>query len=129
MIVETMGRYNMAGSRWNKLAAAPTSSSSREPYDIDAIVEVQTRDTAQHHHHHHRRGTRAKGGGLVVAQKVAGSHDPVRLGGVAHVLRERLQSRLKRAGARHGAGPIQRGGSPAVRPRAGRSSVTMPLNC
>ena len=115
MIVETMGRY--AG--WIALEAGLAGGADvivipEKPYDIDAIVEVcQERET--------RRnatiitiaeGARAQGGDLVVAQKVAGSHDPVRLGGVAHVLREQLQSRLKSEVRATVLGHIQRGGSP-----------------
>ncbi len=53
-----------------------------------------------------------RGGALTVREHVAGSPDPVRLGGVGHVLRQQLQPHLKSEVRATVLGYVQRGGDP-----------------
>jgi ATP-dependent phosphofructokinase / diphosphate-dependent phosphofructokinase len=115
MIVETMGRY--AG--WIALEAGMAGAADvilipELPYDVAAVAAVcRERSKA-------RRctviciaeGAAVKGGRLTVEHTVADSPDPLRLGGVGHVLRAQLQPLLDCEVRTTVLGHVQRGGSP-----------------
>jgi ATP-dependent phosphofructokinase / diphosphate-dependent phosphofructokinase len=115
MIVETMGRYagwialeaGLAGAadvillpeidhRLDLVAAVCREREQRERYTVICIGE----------------GAKAQGGEMTVERRLADSPDPVRLGGVAHVLRERLQPLLHSEVRATVLGHVQRGGTP-----------------
>ncbi|MEY4754636.1 MAG: hypothetical protein RJA44_2311, partial [Pseudomonadota bacterium] len=115
MIVETMGRY--AG--WIALEAGVAGAADvillpEVPYQIERIAEICRERTAR------RRstliciaeGARPVGGGLTIERRVEHSPDPLRLGGVAHALREQLQPLVSSEVRATVLGHVQRGGSP-----------------
>jgi 6-phosphofructokinase 1 len=115
MIVETMGRY--AG--WIALEAGLAGAADiilipEHPYDPDAVAAVcQAR--AQRERYTViciAEGATAVGGGLTVERTVEGSPDPLRLGGVGHVLRAQIEARAKLDVRTTVLGHVQRGGSP-----------------
>ena len=57
-------------------------------------------------------GAKPAGGSLTVERTIADSPDPIRLGGVAHVLREQLQPLVQAEVRATVLGHVQRGGSP-----------------
>jgi 6-phosphofructokinase 1 len=57
-------------------------------------------------------GAKERGGALTVRERIAHSPDPVRLGGVGHVLREQLQPHLASEVRATVLGHVQRGGDP-----------------
>ncbi|GAB3191090.1 6-phosphofructokinase [Hydrogenophaga aquatica] len=115
MIVETMGRY--AG--WIALEAGLAGAADvillpEIDYDVEAVAKVcRERETRQ------RfsvicigEGAKARGGSMTVQRRIADSPDPIRLGGVAHVLREQLQPLLHSEVRATVLGHVQRGGAP-----------------
>ncbi len=115
MILETMGRY--AG--WIALEAGIAGGADiilipELPYRIEEVVRVcQEREARQ------RftviaiaEGAAVQGGAMTVSRRLADSPDPIRLGGVAHVLREQLQSLLRSEVRATVLGHVQRGGAP-----------------
>jgi 6-phosphofructokinase 1 len=115
MIVETMGRH--AG--WIALEAGLAAAADiillpEIDFDIEAVARVcREREGKQHYTVICiGEGAKASGGGLTIQGRVPESHDPVRLGGVAHVLREQLQPLLKSEVRATVLGHVQRGGSP-----------------
>ncbi|KPF66534.1 6-phosphofructokinase [beta proteobacterium AAP99] len=115
MLVETMGRY--AG--WIALEAGLAGGADvillpEVPYDIEAIAEVCRRREARQRFTLIcvAEGAAPAGGSMTVAGTVAGSHDPVRLGGVANVLKLALEQRLTSEVRATILGHIQRGGTP-----------------
>ena len=115
MIVETMGRY--AG--WIALEAGLAGAADvillpEIDYSIDAVAAV-CREREQRGRHSLiciGEGAKAHGGALTVERQIADSPDPLRLGGVAHVLREQLQPLLRSEVRATVLGHVQRGGSP-----------------
>ncbi len=115
MIVETMGRY--AG--WIALEAGLAGAADvillpEIDYSIDAVAAI-CREREQRGRHSLiciGEGAKARGGALTVERQIADSPDPLRLGGVAHVLREQLQPRLRSEVRATVLGHVQRGGSP-----------------
>ena len=115
MIVETMGRH--AG--WLALesgiaGAADVILLPEIDYDLQAVVD---RCRAREQRQRYTiicigEGAKERGGSLTVRERVAYSPDPVRLGGVGHVLRERLQPLLKSEVRATVLGHVQRGGDP-----------------
>ncbi|ACB36230.1 6-phosphofructokinase [Leptothrix cholodnii SP-6] len=115
MIVETMGRY--AG--WIALEAGMAGAADvilipELPYSVEAIAAVcRERSRA-------RRctviciaeGAAVAGGGMTIERTVADSPDPLRLGGVGHVLRAQLQPLIEAEVRATVLGHVQRGGSP-----------------
>ena len=97
MIVETMGRY--AG--WLALesgiaGAADVILLPEIDYDLQAVIE-RCREREQRQRYTIiciGEGAKERGGVLTVRERIAHSPDPVRLGGVGHVLREQLQPHL-----------------------------------
>ncbi|MBS0390888.1 MAG: ATP-dependent 6-phosphofructokinase [Proteobacteria bacterium] len=117
MIVETMGRH--AG--WLALEAGIAGAADiillpEIDYDIDAIVR-RCRERERERRQRYTiicigEGAKARGGTLTVRERVEDSPDPVRLGGVAHVLRQQLQPHLKSEVRATVLGYVQRGGDP-----------------
>ncbi|UCH18667.1 MAG: ATP-dependent 6-phosphofructokinase [Burkholderiales bacterium] len=117
MIVETMGRY--AG--WIALEAGLAGAADvillpEIDYDIDAVVAV-CREREQRQRYTVvciAEGAKPRGGTLTISHRVPSSPDPVRLGGVGHVLREQLQPHLRSEVRTTVLGHVQRGGSPTA---------------
>ncbi len=115
MIVETMGRY--AG--WIALEAGIAGAADiillpEFDFDLDRIVA-----TCRERENRERytmicigEGAKCVGGALTVEQRIESSPEPIRLGGVAHVLRAQLQPHLKSEVRATVLGHVQRGGSP-----------------
>ena len=115
MIVETMGRH--AG--WLALesgiaGAADVILLPEIDYDLQAVAaRCQQREKRQRYTIICiGEGAKQRGGSLTVRERVAHSPDPVRLGGVGHVLREQLQPHLKSEVRTTVLGHVQRGGDP-----------------
>jgi 6-phosphofructokinase 1 len=115
MIVETMGRY--AG--WIALEAGVAGAADiillpESAYDIETVAGVcRERESRQ------RftviciaEGAKPVGGTWTVDRRIEASPDPIRLGGVAHALREQLQPHLHSEVRATVLGHVQRGGSP-----------------
>lgn len=115
MIVETMGRY--AG--WIALEAGVAGAVDvilmpEIDYDPQAVLAV-CREREQRQRYTViciGEGAKPLGGSMTVEHLVEGAHDPVRLGGVAHVLRQWLQPQLRSEVRATVLGHVQRGGSP-----------------
>ena len=115
MIVETMGRH--AG--WLALEAGIAGAADiillpEIDYDLEAIVR-RCREREQRQRYTIiciGEGAKQRGGAITVREHVAGSPDPVRLGGVGHVLRQQLQPHLKSEVRTTVLGYVQRGGDP-----------------
>ena len=115
MIAETMGRY--AG--WIALegglaGAADVILLPELPYRLDAIVD-RCRARADREGYTLicvAEGARAEGGQLTVAQTLADSPDPLRLGGVGALLAHQLEPLLQCEVRATLLGHVQRGGSP-----------------
>ncbi len=117
MIVETMGRH--AG--WLALesgiaAAADVILLPEIDYDLQPIIErCRRREQRQRYTIICiGEGAKERGAGLTVREQVAHSPDPVRLGGVGHVLRQRLQPHLQSEVRTTVLGHVQRGGDPTA---------------
>ncbi len=115
MILETMGRY--AG--WIALEAGLAGGADvillpEIAYTVEAVAAC-CREREQR-----RRltliciaeGAAPAGGAMTVAERIASSPDPVRLGGVAHALRAQLQPHVSSEVRATVLGHVQRGGSP-----------------
>lgn len=115
MILETMGRY--AG--WIALEAGIAGGADivlipEIPYDIEVVAEVcRTRSKKQ------RftiiavaEGAAPKHGKMTVRETIADSPDPLRLGGVANVIRHELEKRIDSEIRVTVLGHVQRGGTP-----------------
>jgi len=115
MIVETMGRNagwlaleaGIAGSAdaillpeidvdLDALAACCRERERRERFTVICVAE----------------GARLRGGEQTVQERIPGRPEPVRLGGVAHALREQLQAKVATEVRATVLGHVQRGGSP-----------------
>mgnify|MGYP005848519461 CR=1 FL=1 len=115
MIVETMGRY--AG--WIALEAGIAGAADvillpEVDYDVDAVAAV-CREREQRQRFTViciAEGAKPRGGEMTVAGRLDDSPDPVRLGGVAHVLRAQLQPQLTSEVRATVLGHVQRGGAP-----------------
>jgi len=115
MIVETMGRY--AG--WIALEAGLAGAADvillpEIDYSVDAVAAVcRERETRQRYTVICiGEGAKVSGGAMTVQRRLADSPDPVRLGGVAHVLCDQLQPLLRSEVRATVLGHVQRGGSP-----------------
>ena len=117
MIVETMGRH--AG--WLALEAGIAGAADvillpEIDYDLQAVIE-RCREREQRQRFTIiciGEGAKERGTALTVRERVEHSPDPVRLGGVGHVLRERLQPHLKSEVRTTVLGHVQRGGDPTA---------------
>lgn len=115
MIVETMGRH--AG--WLALEAGIAGAADvillpEADYDLQAVIgHCRVREQRQRYTIICiGEGAKERGGVVTVRERVAHSPDPVRLGGVGHVLRERLQPHLQSEVRATVLGHVQRGGDP-----------------
>ena len=115
MIVETMGRH--AG--WLALESGIAGAADivlipEIDYDLQSIINV-CREREQRQRYTIiciGEGAKESGQSLTVRERVEYSPDPIRLGGVGHVLRERLQPHLKSEVRTTVLGHVQRGGDP-----------------
>jgi phosphofructokinase-like protein len=116
MIVEVMGRY--AG--WIALYAGVAGGADvillpEIPYRLEKIVEY-VRSRAGHGKRFSiicvAEGAREKGGQMVVGQRIKGSPDPIRLGGIATKLQYDIQKYTDMEARAVILGHIQRGGTP-----------------
>ncbi|WP_119290594.1 6-phosphofructokinase [Azohydromonas sediminis] len=115
MIVETMGRY--AG--WIALEAGIAGAADvillpEIDYDVDAVAAV-CREREQRQRYTViciAEGAKPRSGEMTIERRLTDSPDPVRLGGVAHVLRAQLQPHLKSEVRATVLGHVQRGGAP-----------------
>lgn len=117
MVVEIMGRY--AG--WLTLHAGVAGGADvilipEIPYNVEEVCNV----IAQRSHVGKRfsilavsEGAKPLGGGVTVARRVAGSHDPIRLGGIAQRLATEIEDLAGVETRATVLGHIQRGGSPS----------------
>lgn len=116
MVCELMGR----NSGWITLHAGIASGSDvilipEIPFDLDVIC-----DFVKSRMHRGRgfsiiacaEGAKPKGGDQIVARKVEGSPDPIRLGGVGQFVANQIQERAKIETRFTVLGHIQRGGTP-----------------
>ncbi|NML16606.1 6-phosphofructokinase [Azohydromonas caseinilytica] len=117
MLLETMGR----DAGWIALesgiaAAADVILLPEIPYDIEAVAAVcRERESRQRFTVISvAEGARARGGDVVVQERIEGRDEPVRLGGVAHVLAAQLQSRISSEVRATVLGHVQRGGAPTA---------------
>ena len=120
MIAETMGRY--AG--WIALAGGLAGGADvillpELPVDVDAVAAFcQAREEREAGPGYTliciAEGARLQGQGLVVRETLADSPDPLRLGGVGHVLQQALSQRLRSEVRATLLGHVQRGGSPTA---------------
>lgn len=116
MIVETMGRY--AG--WIALYAGVASGSDvilipEIPYSVQAIADACNRRAQAGQQFTIiavAEGAKPQGGEQTVGQTVEDSHDPVRLGGVGHVLANQLRDLVSSEVRTTVLGHMQRGGTP-----------------
>jgi len=121
MIVETMGRY--AG--WIALYAGVASGADvilipEFQYDIEEIARVCSDREAFGRSFTIiviAEGARPKGGELTVHRRLGESPDPIRLGGVGHVLQMELETRVKSEIRTTILGHVQRGGTPTATDR------------
>jgi len=87
------------------------------PYELDAVCEACLRRSR-----HGKKftivavseGARARGGGQVIQRIVPDSPDPVRLGGIAHVLVDQIAQRTGLEVRATVLGHVQRGGTPVA---------------
>lgn len=118
MIVETMGRY--AG--WLALRAGIAGGGDmivipEIPYRVDVLCEK-----AKERNRFGRRfsivvvaeGAKPLGGSYTVSRRVEGSPDPIRLGGVGHVLARQIELCSRIESRVTVLGHLQRGGSPVA---------------
>jgi 6-phosphofructokinase 1 len=115
MIVETMGRY--AG--WIALEAGVAGAADvillpEIDYDPEAVLAV-CREREQRERFTViciGEGAKPRGGAMTIERRIADSPDPIRLGGVGHVLRQWLQPHLQSEVRATVLGHVQRGGAP-----------------
>ncbi len=117
MIVETMGRY--AG--WIALEGGLAGGADvillpELPFSVDAVAaHARQREAAGLHTVICiAEGARAAGEGLTVRERIAGSPDPLRLGGVSAWLQQRLQPLVTSEVRSTLLGHVQRGGTPTA---------------
>ena len=97
-------------------------------YEVDAVIALcKAREARQRYTVIcMAEGAKARGGQLTVKERIADSPDPVRLGGVGHVLREQIQPHLGSEVRTTVLGHVQ-AGWPGRRPSTGswpRSTAT-----
>ncbi len=117
MLVETMGR----NAGWLALEAGIAGAADaillpEIDFDLDALAAC-CREREQRQRFTVicvAEGAKPRGGAQTVEQRSAGRPEPVRLGGVAHVLREQLQVRLDTEVRAAVLGHVQRGGAPTA---------------
>ncbi len=134
MIVELMGR----NAGWLTLHAGIASGADvilipEIPYDLDAICEYcleRSRHGKAFTIIAVSEGAKPIGGSQVVRQRVEDSPDPIRLGGIAHVLANQIADNTELSARATILGYIQRGGTPCsfdrvLATRFGHEAATM----
>jgi 6-phosphofructokinase 1 len=117
MIVEAMGR----NAGWLALEAGIAGGADvillpEIDFDLD-VVAAHCREREQRQRFTViciAEGAKPRGGVQTVEQHIEGRPEPVRLGGVAHALREALQPRLNTEVRATVLGHVQRGGAPSA---------------
>jgi 6-phosphofructokinase 1 len=117
MIVETMGR----NAGWLALEAGIAGAADvillpEIDYDIE-VIAARCREREQRERFTVicvAEGAKARGAQQTVEQRIAERPEPVRLGGIGHVLREQLQSRVTTEVRATVLGHVQRGGTPTA---------------
>ncbi|MFO1224247.1 MAG: ATP-dependent 6-phosphofructokinase [Burkholderiaceae bacterium] len=115
MLVEAMGR----NAGWLALEAGIAGAADaillpEIDYDLEVLV-ARCREREQGQRFTVicvAEGAKPRGGEQTVEQRIEGRPEPVRLGGVAHVLRAQLQARLATEVRATVLGHVQRGGTP-----------------
>jgi 6-phosphofructokinase 1 len=115
MIVETMGR----NAGWLALEAGIAGAADvvllpEIDHDLEVVVQ-RCREREQRQRFTVicvAEGAKARGGAQTVASRIGARPEAVRLGGVAHVLREQLQAHLSTEVRATVLGHVQRGGAP-----------------
>jgi 6-phosphofructokinase 1 len=117
MILETMGRY--AG--WIALHAGIAGGADvilmpEFAYDIDEVVKACKSRMGEQHYSIVvvAEGSKPIGGNLTVREINKFSTDPIRLGGIANVLKLQLEQKMEAEIRATNLGHIQRGGSPTA---------------
>jgi len=118
MVIETMGRY----SGWIALHAGVASGADvilipEIEYDLDEVVEVcHAREQSGQRFTiiAIAEGAKPQEGERVVKERIEESPDPVRLGGIGHVLAENLKDHLDSEVRTTILGHMQRGGTPTA---------------
>jgi len=117
MIVETMGRY--AG--WIALYGGVAGDADmilvpEFPYELEEVVRFLRQRTEQGLYSMIvvAEGATPKDGAMVVNRTIAGSPDPIRLGGVGHYLQQQIESQLDAEVRTTVLGHVQRGGAPTT---------------
>jgi len=121
MIVEVMGRY--AG--WIALYAGVAGGADvilipEVPYDLGKVCEYVVERSRRGKRFSivvAAEGAKAKDGQMVISKRVAGSPDPIRLGGIGPVLAEQIGGRTGLDCRAVILGHIQRGGTPTPHDR------------
>lgn len=115
-VVEMMGRY--AG--WLTLHSGVAGGADvilipEIEFDLDVVMEYCVRRSRKGKRFTIvavSEGARPRGGSMVVAKIMAESPDPIRLGGIGHVIAETIQERTGLEARATVLGHLQRGGSP-----------------
>lgn len=118
MVLEVMGRY--AG--WIALAAGIAGGADvilipEIPYQLSSIVRKINERTGQRKSFSIivvAEGAKTTEGELVVSQKVEGSFDPIRLGGIGNVIARQIEQATGKESRVTVLGHLQRGGSPTA---------------
>ncbi|MBC6904949.1 ATP-dependent 6-phosphofructokinase [Saccharophagus sp. K07] len=117
MIVETMGRYAGWIALYGGVAGGADMILLPEfPYELDEVIRVLN-ERAQTHHYSMlvvAEGAAPKDGQLVVAQNIADSPDPIRLGGIGHFLQKQIEPHIPMEVRTTVLGHVQRGGQPSA---------------
>jgi 6-phosphofructokinase 1 len=117
MIVETMGRYAGWIALEGGLAGGADAILLPElPFSVEAVAAFarQREEAGGYTLICIAEGARAEGEGLTVRERIAGSPDPLRLGGVSAWLQQRLQPLVASEVRSTLLGHVQRGGTPTA---------------
>lgn len=117
MILETMGRYAGWIALTGGLAGGAHAIVLPElPFSVERLTALcRQRESAQGYTLICvAEGAKAKGGDMVVKERLAHSPDPIRLGGIGEVLRQQLQKNLSCEVRSTQLGHVQRGGAPTA---------------
>ena len=115
MIAETMGRYaGWIALEGGMAGAADVILLPELPFSLDAVLRrCREREAGSGYTLICvAEGAHAAGSGLTVAQTIADSPDPLRLGGIGHWLQQQLQPLLQSEVRATLLGHVQRGGAP-----------------
>lgn len=115
-IIEMMGRYTgHLALRAGVAGGGDIILIPEIPYDMDIVCEVVRRRSRQGKRFSIvvvAEGAKPIGGNLTVAKMIKDSPDPIRLGGIAHVLAEQIMQRTGLEARATVLGHLQRGGPP-----------------